>query len=709
MVRAANSLQVDVIATTGRAHQDGGCRMGDEQTRGGRAVMELKPLAWSLAIVSVVGCLAGPVAGDSYWYPLDRAELVQTAPLVQKDADAEALFWDVHVEDRRSFFSTSTELWHYLRIKIFTERGKATQGTVSLPYGGPLEIADVEGRTIKPNGAIVRLRPQEVLDRVIIRGKGLRIRVKSFVMPAVEPGAIIEYRWREIRHRHLSIAERFQFQRDIPARIVTYHFRPLRLNGKPAVLRTAMFNGRIGSLVHDMDGFQCTSMSNVPAYREEPFMPPEGEVKPWMLVFYADVQKTGTPFWQQYGRSVQEETAPLLKPTPALKQAAVRIVGDATREDEKLRRLYAFCHTEIRNVSVDATGLTEAEQKKLATDGRPSVTLKKRKGTAEDVNLLFAALTRAAGLEARIALVGDRSEEFFNPARENRYFLRNRDVAVRCDSIWRLHDPGNPYLPYGRLRWEEEGQKALVADAQNPFFLDVPFAPPDSSVLTRTAILRLTEDGALEGEARLEYTGHLAIEQKQARDGESPAQMEEAVRALVKRQVGAAEVSDIRIENASHAVAPIAFRFHLQLPGYAQVLGRRLFVSPSVFQHGLPPVFGAGERKHPVCFDYAHSEFDSVSIRLPDGMTLEHLPAPVSFAVADSGAYTSALRADSLGRVVFTRSFHTGQLWLPTSAFGAVKRDYNRIHEQDAHTLTVKPAFAESQEADPMSRPGPGR
>ena len=128
-----------------------------------------------------------------------------------------------------------------------------------------------------------------------------------------------------------------------------------------------------------------------------------------------------------------------------------------------------------------------------------------------------------------------------------------------------------------------------------------------------------------------------------------------------------------------------------------------------MFEHGRSPVFSVGERKYSVCFDYAYSEFDSVSIRLPSGMTVENLRAPVSFAVADTGVYTSALRADSLGSLVSLRSFHTGRLLLPASAFGTVKRDYDRIQEQDARTLTLRPASAEAQEADPVSRPRPGR
>ncbi len=664
---------------------------------------------WAL-VIGLVVLLPRPAATETYWYPLSRAELAEAAPRVQKDADAEALFWDVHVEDRDFLhLMTSAEVWHYLRIKIFTERGKEEQSTVSLPYGGSVEIADVEGRTVKPDGSVVELQRQDVFDRVILSGRGLRIRAKSFVMPAVEPGDIIEYRWREVRHRQLSVGARYDFQRDIPTRIVTYHFRPLRIDGKPATLRTKMFNASIGPPVADFDGFQCVSMPNVPAFREEAATPPEGELKPWMLVFYDKIQRTGAAFWEEYGRDVHEEVAPLLKTTTALKREAARIVGDATRDEDKLRRLYDFCHTEIRNISADPSGLTEAEQRRLANDEEPPVTLRKRMGTAESVNLLFAALARAADFDVCIALVGDRSEEFFDPARENRYFLRSRDVAVRYDNTWTLHDPGSPYLPFGRLIWEEEGQKALVTDSEVPFFVDVPATPADSSRLTRTAALRLSEDGTLEGEARFEYTGHLAIREKRARDGESPAEAEDAVRAIVERWVGPATVSAIRVENAAHPAAPISYHCRLRVPGYAQTAGRRVLVAPAVFQHAAAPAFPEAERKHPISLDYARSEFDSVHIALPEGTTWEQLPDPVSIELTGEGAYTFAVQADSAGGLVCRRALSLGRLHVPASAYRTVKGEHDRIHEEDTRVFALRTRAAGTEPAGAGGQSREGR
>ena len=108
-------------------------------------------------------------------------------------------------------------------------------------------------------------------------------------MPAVEPGAIIEYRWKEVRGNHLSLYDRYHFQREIPVQLVKYYFKPLHLDSYYAPnlqMSVRMFNGRFEPFQKEKDGYSSTTLKNVPAFREEPHMPPEDQVRTWLLVYY---------------------------------------------------------------------------------------------------------------------------------------------------------------------------------------------------------------------------------------------------------------------------------------------------------------------------------------------------------------------------------------------------------------------------------------
>src|SRR5260370_25273294 len=102
--------------------------------------------------------------------------------------------------------------------------------------------------------------------------------------------------------------------------------------------------------------------------------------------------------------------------------------------------------------------------------------------------MAFAALASAAGFDARMTRLADRSDHFFNPSIVDSYFLRSYNVAVQIDGKWQFFDPASTYVPYGMLRWQEEGLKALVSDNKEPEFVDTPLSGPEKSVAKRSAV-----------------------------------------------------------------------------------------------------------------------------------------------------------------------------------------------------------------------------
>src|SRR5688500_5493589 len=273
----------------------------------------LRPAASACACLCLLAALAAALApraagarGDKDWRPVDPADLTLPAPTVERDADAEALFWEVKVADEADGGDPRTVLHHYVRIKIFNERGRESQSKVDIlapKFGGrEIKINDIAGRTIKPDGTIVELKKEDIFERTVVKTGGLKVKAKSFAMPSVEPGSIIEYRWREVRGDTISFYDRFEFSRDIPVREVKYYVKPISLRGFPYGMRAQTFNGRNTPFQKEKDGYYSTSVSNVPAFREEPHMPPEYAVRPWMLVYYSlDRKLDPARFWKEYG------------------------------------------------------------------------------------------------------------------------------------------------------------------------------------------------------------------------------------------------------------------------------------------------------------------------------------------------------------------------------------------------------------------------
>jgi len=655
-------------------------------------------LTLSIAFLCTAALTPVPALAGDNWRPIDPTDLALKAPIVEKDADAEALFWEVRLNDDPGgdlIFN------HYVRIKVFTDRGRESQSKIDIPFGRfasrEIKINDIAARTIKPDGTIVELKSQDIFERTIVKTSGSKVKVKSFAMPALEAGCIIEYKWREVRVNQSANYVRLEFQRDIPVHRITYFVKPYPFEG--LAMSSITMHGNASAFKKEKEGFYSTTMNNVPAMHEESRMPPEDQLKAWMLLFYTRDEKVDPEkYWFELGKRVYQETKSLLKVNDEVRQTGATLTEGAKTDDEKIERLFTFCRTKIKNISDDASGLTPEERKKLKENKSPADTLKRQSGNSSDIDLLFAALATAAGYDARIVLAPNRGDLFFDKTIANSYFLEPSNIAVRIGDQWKFYNPGFSHIPVGMLRWQEEGTQSLITDSKQPVWMTTPMSSADKSLIKRTARLKLSEDGTLEGEMEINYSGHFAIDMKEEIDEETADQREEALKEEIKAKLSTAELSGIRIENVSDSSRPLTHAYHIRIPGYAQRTGKRLFLRPAVFQHGAGPLFSTSERKYQVYFHYPWSESDEVIIELPPGYSLDNADAPASFGSPEISQYKPALSVTTDGRsLIYKRQFFFGgggHILFPVTAYSQLKSYFDQLHKQDSHAITLKQTAA---------------
>lgn len=651
----------------------------------------LKALCHCLSFLFVFCVLTVPPALGDDWRPITRELLEDKSPVVEKDADAEAVFWEVRVDDQNDG-SPNSVFSHYVRVKVYTERGVESQNKIDIPYFNRTSVKDINGRTIKADSSIIELKKDAVFERTLVRASGLKIKAKSFVMPGVEPGAVIEYRWKEVRPTYFYT--RLQMQREIPVREVKYYVKPME--HYLYTMRSISFRANTAAFAKEKNGYYSTGMTNVPAFREEPHMPPEDQVRSWILLYYSEDRKlTAEKYWKDYGKRLYDEYKSAIKPNDEVRRVAGEAVAGATTDDEKLHKLFDYCRANIKNVLDDAAGVTPDELRKMKENKSPGDTLKRREGTGRDIDLLFAAMANAIGFEARVTALSDRSDIFFDPQLSDDYFLSTYNIAVKVGGAWRFFDPGSTYVPFGMLRWQEEGQQALVSDPKEPFFLQTPLSEAAKSSRRRTAKLQLTEDGTLEGEVRVEYTGHVAAEHKELNDEDSATAREQAVVDQLRARMSTGEVSEVRMENVVDPVKPFVYAYRVSVPGYAQRTGKRLFLQPAFFQFGVGNLFATSERRHALYFRYPWSEEDDVSITLPAGFALDHAESPASFKISETSHYTVQLGiTKDQSTLKYRRKFVFGGFLYAVDQYPQIKRIFDVIHEQDNHKITLKQGVA---------------
>lgn len=633
-------------------------------------------------------CLQTAFAGENDWRAVTPAEIQMKTPKVEPDADAEAIFWEVRVDDGSS---TDLIMKHYIRVKIFTERGREKYSKVDIQYIKGVKIKDIMARIIKADGSIVELAKTDVFDREIIKTNNVKVRAKSFAVPNIEPGVIFEYQYKETRPFSSANDTRMVFQRDIPIQTSSYFFKPA------ANTKYLTFNMADNKFIKDKNGFYRATMDNVPALKEEPYMPPEDEVRSWLLLYYVrDLKMNSTDFWSRIGGAIVYiyDVKDTLKPDKSLKTAATEITAGVVPPEEQIAKIYNFCKTKVKNITFD-TKMTDEEKEKIKANKSTTETYKKLQGTRNEVNELFASLTSALGFETRLAFGGDRSEKFFDPSQAHESFVHFAAVAVKVNGRWQYFDPGDMFSTYGMLPWAEEGTSVLLLGYKDYITTETPLSDYEKSAAKRTGKFKLLEDGTLEGTVKIEYTGHLGYVYKMNNYDDSPTKQEETLKEAVKEKMSAAEISAVSVENLDGSEKPFVYQYKIRVPNYAQKTGKRLFLQPGFFEYGSNPLFSSATRKYDMFFQFPWSENDDIEIELPKGFALDNADAPQPIADPSRiGSLDIQMRIDKTANVLkYNRKFHFGgggNVLFPAGAYQPMKNLFDAFHKFDTHTITLK-------------------
>ena len=628
------------------------------------------------------------------WFPIEKAELERSKPKIDPDAPAEVLFWHVYIEDKMQGDEPQHIRRSYIRIKIYNEKGREKYSKNEVTVFNKTAIVNVSGRTLKPDGSILEMKKDASFDRDVAKSKSFKVKARSFALPDVKVGDIVEYQYTEIKDKALTLYEQLPYQREIPVWEVTYHLKPLVLPWFNLTMRTLTYNIQGKPFVREPQGYYAIGQSNLPAIVEEALMPPQDSIKAWSLVYYEEDRKLDAEkFWADLGKRTWNDFKPLVKMDKEIRKKAEEITSAAGTPQAKAAAIEEFCRKNIKNVYHDSSGLTSEQRDKFKENKDPSDTLAKGMGTSTDANLLFISLATAAGLDARIARIPNRSVMFFNVAYPTRYHMNSLNVAVNIEGKWRFYDLASPYLETGMLQWGEEGVSALISDPKAGFFADTQFSEPKRSTAKRRGMFELSDDGELSGLVQITSTGHLGMREKNRYDGMSPAEREEDLKKELEARFPGVEIQKINFKDIDDLLKPPTIAYRLKIPGYATRTGKRLLLEASFFERGIASSFKESKRTNPIYIPFAYLEDDEVSIKIPEGWELDNATTPGDGEFGVGGYKVRVSKSQDGTTIIYTRQFDWGRdmrIVYPADAYPQLKKIFDFVYEQDHHVLSFK-------------------
>ncbi len=544
---------------------------------------------------------------------------------------------------------------------------------------------------MKPDGRVIPLEKKDIFDQEVIKKGTTKLRAKRFAFPGLEPGDIVELQYNQNPGRSAWYVE-MEFQDWLPAQRVRRRLKPISEFGIGWRIASFQWDGR--SLERESNGYFDFEFTNMPAKADEPYAVPNMHKGPMVLLYYFN---TGTEppmknYWRGVSKELYREGKKKLKPSKDIEAFVKERTKGMKSEEEKLRSLYLYCQDEITNHHYSHGIFTSKELEELPENFNAQHTFSRGHGTPSDINQLFGAMAKVLGYEPQFAKAPDNRFMFFNPRQPIPFSLSEERVALKRNGKYRFFNPGNPFLPASSIEWWCYGDKVMVGMDKGDFMVDAPMPDASYSKVIRTGEFTIDEQGALRGQVKLDYTGFSDLDMKEELSSRLSREEREAyIVQDLKQAQKSAKASNFKIVNRASSTKPLHISYDLEIPEFADVTGKRIFVQPSALEKGREPLFTEDSRQSDLIFPYPWTEEDDIRISLPEGYALEAGSAPMPLNIGELGSFSISLGlSKKTGAIVFKRSQAIALNRISVQGYDIVKDLFVAINQRDQHTLTFK-------------------
>jgi hypothetical protein len=641
---------------------------------------------FAVAVVLPVTCRA------QGFPPLSPEDLKMTSEPKAPGAPAIILYREV---DRDDNGRTSHED-NYVRIKILTEEGREQANVEIEFFKTDGDVVNIHARTIRPDGSSADF-DGKVFEKVIEKTQGLKYLAKTFTLPEVQVGSIIEYRWTYDLREHYIYDSHWTLSHPLFTRHARFSLKPYTTDYTPMTLRWTWQGLPPGSSPQQgPDKIVRMEAENIPAFQVEDFMPPPTQLKARVDFIYEEEYLESAPdqFWRHVAKKRGGALESFIGKRKAMEEAVAQIVSPSDPPEVKLRKIYDRVQ-QIRNTSYELHKTAQEEKREKEKPVENVEALWKRGyGDGQQLTWLYLALVRAAGFEAYGVWASSRSEYFFNPKNMENRKLNANVVLVKLNGKDLYFDPGAAFTPFGLLTWPETGVPGLCLDKEGGTWVNTALPPSSESRIEHVAKLRLTETGNLEGKLTVTYTGLEAMYRRLEERNADEVARKKSLEDRIKRQIPSttAEVELTNQPDWSHSETPLVAEYHVNIQDWATNAGKRTVIAAGLFTAVEKHIFEHTNRVHPIYVDFPYEKDDDVTIELPAGWQVSSVPAPHT---EEGHIITYHLKVDKDGSALhLTRKLSWDFLLLEPKYYPALRNFFQTVRTGDDEQIILQPAAA---------------
>jgi len=581
----------------------------------------------------------------------------------------------------------------YFRIKILTEEGRK-YADIEIPfYRQEGNVVGIHARTIEPDGTIVNFSGN-AFTKEIVKARGVKYLAKTFTLPDVQVGSILEYFYTLDLSEEVLFDSRWILSQDLFTASAKLSLRPFASDLIRISVRWRWNQLPPGTAppAGSPDNIISMQASDIPAFRAEDYMPPENEMKSRVDFIYTVDSFENDPdkYWKKFGKKHNDQLEGFINKRKAMENVVAGIVSPGDSPEVKLQKIYARVQ-QIRNTSYEVEK-TEQEQKrdKEKDPDNAEELWKKQYGDGQRITWLFLALARAAGFDASGMWLADRRNYFFFPQYMDGERLDANVVVVKLNGKDSFFDPGAAFTPFGMLPWAETGVKGLKLDKEGGSWLETTLPADADSTIRRKAELKLNPAGEIEGKLIVTYTGLEAsqrrVAERLADDADRKKFLEDEVRDAIPIACDVELTSQPDWKSSSPSLVA---EFSLKVAGWVSAAGKRALLPLGLFDASEQHLFDHADRVHPIYFEFPFQRSDDVSVDLPLGWQVSTVPQPQRL---DAKVITYNFNVlNDKGTLHLNRTLNVDIVLIPADRYSSFRKFFQSVRTGDEQQVILLP------------------
>jgi len=555
------------------------------------------------------------------------------------------------------------------------------------------------------NGKIekTKLKSDGSFDEVLSKYRGQ----KKITMPNIKEGSVIEFRY-TVRSPSDAMIRDWDFQSSVPVNYSEfkvaypeyYVFKPRQkgyiypkittLKNSKSITITSKERGGNGmaaktEFYSDKVDYIETEVTYVaqdfPALKDESFV---NNIDNYKSSVEHELSLTHFPNrpikeystdWNSVVRTIYEyeDFGPELNKTGYFEEDLKKLLAGITTPEEKMWVILNHVKSNVKWNGYTGYGCDSGVKKAY----------KEKTGNIADINLMLTAMLRHSGLTANPVLVSTRSNGI--ALFPNRTAFNYVIAAVETPNGYILLDATDKYstpnvLPFRTLNWlgrliRKDGSSEEIDLMPKKASNDIVFMNYD-----------IDAEGHVKGKTRRQCSDYNAMI---TRENFEKLKEEEYLEKL-ENNSGKIEISEYSRTNEKDLLAPAIETYSFTGNNLCELIGGKIYVNPMLFFAKDKNPFKQDVREYPVDFGYPFLDKYNITIKIPEGYTVETLPAAVAYNMENNlGSFKFNIAAND-NVLQLSIAHQINEAIVTTEQYEMLKEYYKGMIEKQTEKIVLK-------------------